>query len=186
MNHPIPRLVTLYVALSLDGCIAGPNDELDWLPVPNADNDFGYAEFLRTIDTCLMGRRTFDVVEAMNEPALNPGTTNYVFTSRPSTSRYDNVRFVADDPVEFVKNLKQREGRGIWLEGGGALARPLLEAGLVDELRLFFIPVLLGDGIPLFQRRSAPQAWILRETKVHPGGVVEVRYSLAQSSSSNP
>lgn len=176
MNQPNARPVTLYVALSLDGYIAGPNDELDWLPVPNADNDFGYAEFLLAIDTCLMGRRTYDVVEAMNEPALNPGMMNYVFTTRPGTSRYDNVRFVADDPVQFVKNLKQRDGKGIWLEGGGALARPLLEAGLVDELRLFFIPVLLGDGIPLFQKMKGPLAWTLREAKGHPGGVVEVRY----------
>lgn len=178
MNHPNAnaRLVTLYVALSLDGFIAGPNDELDWLPVPNPENDFGYADFVKTLDTCLMGRRTYDVVETMNEPTLNPGMTNYVFTSRPGTSRYDNVRFVADDPVAFVKTLKQREGRGIWLEGGGALARPLLEAGLVDELRLFFIPVLLGDGIPLFQKMNGPLAWELVEVKKHPGGVVEVRY----------
>lgn len=176
MNSPTPRPVTLYVALSLDGYIAGPNDELDWLPVPHPENDFGYAEFLRTIDVCLMGRRTFDVVEAMNEPALNPGTTNYVFTTRPGTSRYDNVQFVADDPVQFVKNLKQQDGKGIWLEGGGALARPLLEAGLVDELRLFFIPTLLGDGIPLFRKLNGPLTWTLRETKGHPGGVVEVRY----------
>lgn len=176
MNHSNPCPVTLYVALSIDGYLAGTNDEPDWLPVPNPDNDFGYAELLRTIDTCLMGRRTFDVVVAMNEPVLNSGTTNYVFTARPGASRYDNVQFVADDLVQVVKNLKQRDGKGIWLEGGGALARPLPEAGLVDELRLFFIPVLLGDGIPLFQKMDGPLAWMLRETKVHPGGVVEVRY----------
>jgi dihydrofolate reductase len=177
MNHPDTRPVTLYVALSLDGYLAGPNDELDWLPVPDAEHDFGYAEFLQTIDTCLMGRRTYDVAGAMNEPALNPGTVNYVFTTRPpESSRYDNVRFFTDDPVEVVGNLKRREGKSIWLEGGGAPARPLLEAGLVDELRLFFIPVLLGEGIPLFQKMNGPVAWTLRETKAHPGGVVEMWY----------
>lgn len=171
------RPLILYVALSLDGYIAGPNDELDWLPPLNPENDFGHAEFTKTIDACLMGRRTFDVVEAMNEPALNPGTVNYVFTTRPGTSRYENVQFVADDPVVFAARLKQQAGKGIWLEGGGALARPLLEAGLVDELRLFFIPKLLGDGIPLFQKMSGPSDWNLSDVKAHPGGVVEVRYT---------
>lgn len=170
------RPLLLYVALSLDGYIAGRNDELSWLPPLNPENDFGHAEFMKIIDACLMGRRTFDVVEAMNEPTLNPGTINYVFTTRPGTSRYENVRFVTDDPVAFTAQLKQQAGKGIWLEGGGALARPLLEAGLVDELRLFFIPKLLGDGIPLFQKMNGPADWNLLEAKAHPGGVVEVRY----------
>lgn len=172
------RPLICYIASSLDGYIAGPNDELDWLPPLNeGGEDYGYAEFMKTVDTTLMGRRTYDVVEAMNEPALNPGKTNYVFSSRPASARYDNVRFVADEPVAFVKNLKEQPGSGIWLEGGGAILKLLLEAGLVDEVRLFIVPVLLGDGISLFQKMGEKRALKLIRSVAYPDGMVGLSYS---------
>jgi dihydrofolate reductase len=167
------RTVVLYVTMSVDCYIAGPADELDWLP-EGADTDFGYAEFLANVDTLLMGRRTYDVIEALGEWPYD-GKTTIVFSSTRS-GEDDRVRFVSDRPEEFVRELKNSPGGDIWLVGGGRLAATLSAAGLIDRMRIFVQPVLLGKGIPLFPAGMPRQNLELTSTTHHALGVVELDY----------
>ena len=141
------RRLKLYTAVSLDGYIAGPNGEIDWLDV-GGDLDYGYAEFYESIDTTLMGSLTYRV--ALSVPDFPyPDKTNYVFT-RSAPPDTEHVRFVSGDIAGFVRSLKEEPGEAIWLVGGGQINTIMLNAGLIDEVVLTLFPLVLGHGIPLF------------------------------------
>src|ERR671910_2650957 len=134
------------VAVSLDGFIAGPKGEADWIVMdPSIDFDALFKEF----DTVVMGRKTYEVVTAQGGHGAMPGVEVVVFSRTLPSSTYPGVRIVNDDPSEVVAALKLKPGRDIWLFGGGVLFRPLLDAGLVDTVELAVMPVLLGSGVPL-------------------------------------
>jgi dihydrofolate reductase len=159
------RAVVLYIATSLDGFIAGPNHELDWLPEPQAGEDFGYSAFLETIDTTLMGGTTFDVVQRLSTGNPYPEKTNLVFT-RQQRAPFDGITWVHENPVEIVQQLKNQPGKDIWLVGGGNLNTQLLNAGLIDVIRLFTFPVVLGKGIPLFADGAAKRNFTLSSVNI--------------------
>ncbi|UOG74722.1 dihydrofolate reductase family protein [Hymenobacter tibetensis] len=170
------RRVVFYIAASLDGYIASSDGSVDWLPAL-ADEDYGYAEFLASVDTTLMGRTTYEQVLTFGEWSY-PTLTNYVFTRQPPAKAHPSVGFVVEDPVEFVGKLRREAGDTIWLIGGSTLAAPLLAAGLVDELMLFVVPRLLGAGIPLWHPQEQPRALQLLHTRTWPDGMTLLHYRL--------
>jgi len=142
------RKVTLGVANSLDNFIARKDHAVDWLSWTDEVNDI-MTEFWKTIDTVVMGRKTYEVA-VENGMTAYPGVANYVFSRTMKKSPDKRVKIIAEDAVEFIWRPKGQEGKGICLMGGGELARPLFEANLIDEISLNIQPLLLGSGIPLF------------------------------------
>jgi dihydrofolate reductase len=155
------RKLTLYTAASLDGFIAGPNGELDWLEAATPgdaapededaeQSDYGFSAFMATIDTTLQGTATYRIAADFTDDPY-PGKTNYVFTRTSPAPADEGVwKFVNGDIVEFVRGLKEQPGSGIWLVGGGQINTLLLNAGLIDEMIVTLFPLVLGQGIPLF------------------------------------
>lgn len=159
------------VAVSLDGFIAGPKGEYDWIVMdPSIDFEGMYKEY----DTAIMGRHTYDVVAAQGNAGM-PGLEVIVF-SRTLPSGLQKGARVAADAVKEVAELKKKPGRDIWLFGGGNLFRSLLDAGLVDTVEVAVMPVLLGQGIPLVPP-GGPAKLNLVDQKVLPAtGIVALSY----------
>ncbi|WP_018476770.1 dihydrofolate reductase family protein [Pontibacter roseus] len=175
------RKIILYIAASTDGYIARPDGNIDWLhdkkyTIP--DEDFGYTAFLQTIDTTLMGNSTYKQVLGFDMPFPYPDFQNYVF-SRSEQQDTEHVTFVKDKLVDFIEQLKEQPGKDIWLIGGGQLNSVLLNAGLLDEIILTYIPIVLGRGIPLFSEEANEHKLKLipTENKLYRNGFLQVRYS---------
>ncbi|SES37231.1 dihydrofolate reductase family protein [Psychrobacillus sp. OK032] len=145
------RKVVLFIATSLDGYIATENDSLDWLFKVEGEGDNGYSEFYDTVDTVIMGRRTYDwVMEQEMESFPYEGKECYVF-SRTVSQENENVQFFSRDVVDFTNQLKNKEGKNIWVMGGGDLLHSFIKNKLVDEMIVTVSPVIIGKGIPLFK-----------------------------------
>jgi len=145
------RNIVLFIAQSLDGYIATKEDSLDWLFKVEGEGDNGYTEFFETIDTILIGKRTYDWImkhEKGQFPYKNKDC--YVF-SRSHLEDTNDVKFVNEDIVNFTNNLKKEEGKNIWIVGGGDLLHTFFKEKLVDELILTIAPTIIGEGIPLFK-----------------------------------
>jgi len=151
------KKLKLYIASSLDGFIAREDGDLKWLTeAPNPENDdHGYAAFLETVDTVLMGNSTYKWVVAEGMPDPYPDKKNFVFTCGEGGAA-GNINYINDDPVAFTTELKKGEGKDIFLVGGGELIKQLLAAGLIDEMIIFIVPVILGRGIRLFPETENP------------------------------
>lgn len=147
------RNVVLFIAMSLDGYIANADGKVDWLTGQSNDAETAdsYADFEKSIDTVIMGWRTYHqvVTELSPERWVYEDLQSYVLTHRdlPSTA---NITFISADPCSLVKDLKARDGKNIWICGGADLIRQLMEQNLIDVYHIFVIPTILGDGIRLF------------------------------------
>lgn len=171
------RPLILFVATSLDGHIARRDGGIDWL---FDDGDYGMSEFYASIDTTLMGGETYRLALKLGM-AVYPDKTNYVFTRQPGPVRAPHVAFVREDIVGFTRRLKEQDGKSIWLVGGAAMSRPLIEAGLVDEIILSVHPIVLGDGIALFEKLAKSIRLDLVSTRSFPSGLVQTRYAVRAS-----
>jgi dihydrofolate reductase len=169
------RRLRYQVAVSLDGFIAGPNGEYDWIIM---DPSIDFASIYKEFDTAVLGRKTYEVLTAQGGHGAMPGLDVVVFsrTLRPAT--YSGVRIVNDDPSEVVAALKAKPGRDIWLYGGGELFRSLLDAGLVDTVEVAVVPVLLGDGVPLLPPGAATKLTLADEKTLPASGIVALSYSV--------
>lgn len=146
------RKAVLFIAMSLDGYIATPEDSLEWLFQTEGEGDNGYSEFYETIDTIIMGRRTYDwLLEAEDGNFPYKGRECYVF-SGTRQGEDGNVQFFSGDITDFITDLKKREEKDIWVVGGGELLHHFISNRLVDEWIITVAPVILGDGIPLFKK----------------------------------
>jgi dihydrofolate reductase len=170
------RLVTFGLANSLDNFIARSDHGTDWLVWDNEVAAIS-AEYWKTIDTVVMGRKTYEVAVKMGTTSY-PGAKNYVFSRTLQATPGVDVEIVADDPVMFLRALKQQPGKGICVLGGGELAHTLLQAGLIDEIGLNIQPVLLGSGIPLFHGLRKQLDLELLECRQLKSGSVYVRYRI--------
>jgi dihydrofolate reductase len=170
------RKVTFGGANSLDNFFARKNDAVDWLQwSPEVAAISG--EYWKTIDTVVMGRRTFEVAKT-----AYPGVKNYVCSRTLKRTPAKDVELVSRDAVDFVRELKNQPGKGICIMGGGLLAKSLLEAGLIDEIGLNIQPVLLGSGIPLFHEMKRQIDLELLDSKVLKNGSVYLRYRVIAAS----
>jgi len=181
------RIVTYGAACSLDGFITAADGSLDWLHF-SRDVQEVMAAYWATIDTVLMGRKTWEVAAAMGGSAGGGGSgsasaiTTYVF-SRTLREVPAGARLVASDAGDFVRELKGQPGKGICVMGGGELACSLLEAGVIDEVGLNVHPVLLGSGVPIFRDAGRRIALELAESRVIDGGCVYSMYRVRQAAS---
>lgn len=165
------RKVVLNLAVSLDGYIAGPKGEYDWCLT---DDDYGMTDFLESVDSTLMGGKSYRLVAKYGPPY--PEFTNYVFTRTEKATPYSNVRLVSDDISEFVRTLKHQKGKNIWLFGGSEIIHPLIQENLVDEMMLSVHPLLLGGGLPLFKNLDERKTFSLSDTITYPTGLVQLIY----------
>jgi dihydrofolate reductase len=168
------RKVTFGVANSLDNYIARKDHEVDWLSWGD-EVALITAEFWKTIDTVLMGRKTYEIAVASGTTSY-PGVKNYVFSRTLKTSPDSNVAIISRNAVEFVRDLKSQEGKDVCVMGGGELAKSLFEANLIDEIGLNIHPVLLGSGIPLFHEMNQQLDLKLLDCRIFKNGCVFVLY----------
>jgi dihydrofolate reductase len=133
------------------------------------------AEFWKTIDTVVMGRKTYEVMLRMGTSSY-PDVKNYVFSRTLKESPGKNVEIISEDAAVFVRKLKRRKGKGICVMGGGELANALFRANLIDEIGLNIHPILLGSGVPLFYELKQSIALELIECRTLKGGCVMVSY----------
>ena len=170
------RTVTFGVANSLDNFIARTDHSVDWL---RWDDEVAAvtADFWATIDTVVMGRKTYDVAVGSGT-ASYPGVRNIVFSRTLSQAPAPEVEVLATDAAAAVAGLKQQEGKGICVMGGGELARALFEADLIDEIGLNTHPILLGAGVPLFLPMHRPVELELVESRPLRNGCLLTRYTV--------
>jgi dihydrofolate reductase len=166
------------VATSLDGYIAGPNGEIDWI-VPDPTIDF--AEIYSGFDTVLVGRHTYELTLQPGAPAWPAGWRIYVFSRTLAPAEHPAVTIVGSDAGAVVDALRAEEGRDIWLFGGGKLFASLLAANVVDQVEVSIMPVLLGHGIPLLNGEVSRSRLILTRSDSYPSGIVSLRYDVRRA-----
>ncbi len=171
------RKVTFGGASSLNNYIARKDDAVDWLLWSKEVNSI-ITEFWKTIDTVVMGRKTYEVGLKLSKGKSNPypNIKTYVFSRTLKKSSDRNVEIISTDASEFVRKLKKEEGKDICVMGGGELAKSLFEAGVIDEIGFNIHPVLLGSGIPLFHEMKRQIDLELLDCKVLKNGCVVVSY----------
>ena len=168
------RTVTYGAACSLDGFIAGPQGEIDWLHM-SSDVSSIMAKYWKSVDTILMGRKTYDVAQAMGGGPAMPGVTGtYVFSR--TLERAPGAELVRDDAGAFVRSLKEKPGKDICLLGGGELARSLFADDVIDEVGLNIQPIILGGGHPLLPDIGKRIQLELVESRTIGGGCVLASY----------
>ncbi|KAF0814347.1 Dihydrofolate reductase [Andreprevotia sp. IGB-42] len=167
--------VSLYIATSLDGQIAGRDGGLDWLPQVAANGeDYGYNAFYAGVDALVMGRSTYVQAAGMGDWPY-AGKPSYVYTHKEINTGRDDI-FCTDVPAaQLLDELQAAGHRKVWLVGGANTARQWLQARLVDEIILTLVPVILGEGIPLFSSLP-PLRLKLADSRAYPDGLVQLHY----------
>ncbi len=172
------RKLSLFIASSLDGYIAGPNDDLSFLQsVEQEGEDYGYAEFTSTIDTIILGRKTYDwVLNHVGSAHYDNGQRDVYVITRNSRPDIGRTKFYSGDIGELVDRLKQEEGKNIYCDGGAEVIDALLKLDKIDELIISIIPTLLGSGTRLFKDGRPSQELEFVEVTSFGSGLVQLHY----------
>lgn len=166
------KKVILYIATSLDGCSASKDGSVDWL---FTDSDYGTNALLKSVDTILMGRKTYEQAVGFGLEYYK-GKKIYVFTKSKKLKTTKEAEIIKEDAVSFTRKLVRKKGKNIWLMGGGELASSLQKQNLIDEYMLFVHPVVLGEGIPLFSNLNKFSTLKLMSYKKFNSGLVRLNY----------
>ena len=174
-------LCCVFIATSVDGFIARRDGSLDWLP-PGGGEEHGYTAFIATVDAVVMGRGTFDIVVKFDrwpfqKPVIVLTTHEYDAAVPPEAS----VEFLSLAPRDVVKQLAGRGMTRLYIDGGATIQR-FLNAGLIDRMTITRVPVIIGDGIPLFGATPRDVRLEHLATRSYPSGLVTTEYSVASES----
>jgi dihydrofolate reductase len=173
--------LSVFIACSLDGYIAGPDGDLSWLPTSNREEpgeDYGYSSFFASVDAILMGRNTFDTVTGFESwPYADKPV--HILTRRPLEvpDAFHDARIspLSGSPAEVLKMLSEERYQHIYIDGGETI-RQFLNEKLINQFTITIIPVLLGEGIPLFSPPAIHTRLELTNTSTHDGGIVQLTY----------
>lgn len=186
INGSFPnRKVILYIAMSLDGYIARKDDGPEWLfDVERTGEDYGYGEFIKSVDTVIIGRRTYEKVMTMGVPFPHKDKQCYIITRtvRPAEG---NLTFYDKDLKQLVVSLKKKSGGSIFVDGGAKIVNALLRDGLIDDFIISIIPVILGGGIALFNGSGSEELLDLVSIKHFDSGLVQLHYRKRNEKTAN-
>lgn len=171
-------LTTLFIATSLDGYIAGPDDDMSWL---FTDTDYGFDEFYQSVDTLIMGRGTYDVVRKMGSWPYKGKRTLVVTRSEKLEITTSDTAYFSGSLEDLEKMLKEQGVKRSWLVGGGELVAGYLNADLVEEVVVSVHPVLLGKGVPLFPTSIPRTRLELIAAEAYDSGLVQIKYKIRKS-----
>ena len=171
------KKVVLYISMSLDGFIATEDDDLSWLSkVEKAGEDYGYHDFVASVDTYIVGRKTYDkVVEMVGEFPQRNQFDCHIITRNPKLTA-EGVNFYSGNLKELIAELKTKNGKNIYCDGGGEIVNLLMKDDLIDEYIVSIIPTILGKGKRLFSGINNSLDIKLVETKAFDTGLVQVKY----------
>lgn len=171
------RNVILYISVSLDGFIADQNGNVDWIEGEDKNyiGDYGYADFIRNIDTVIMGYNTYRQITEILSPNewVYKGLKSYVFTSKEYKDT-DDIKFINEDIVSFLEIHKKNDGKDIWICGGADITNQCIKCDVIDEYHITTVPVILGKGIRLFNEDNPLIKLVLKSTKQENGLVENV------------
>jgi dihydrofolate reductase len=173
------RKIKLYITASLDGFIAPPDGDLEWLigyPVPSKED---HRNFMDSVDTVIIGGRTYSNFICMDVLWPYKDKTVYVVTRHPLMER-EGVNFITENVTESISELKKGNGKNIWLVGGAELTSLLLGNGLIDEMIITYVPETLERGIPLFTDKPEEKGWVLKEDIMYDNKAVRKTYHKQQ------
>ncbi len=173
------KKIKVYIAASLDGYIARPDGELDWLlkyPMPTG-TEYGYKDLMDSIDMVIIGGRTYREMLCMDIVWPYKNKKTYV-VSRNSMETEENIEYITENIIEKISELQDAEGKDIWLVGGGELITMFLNEGLIDELQICYIPIILGAGIPLFSNNPKESNWELIGNTAYDSGIIKIDYQI--------
>lgn len=173
------RKLIAYLAASVDGFIARPDGDVAWLDRPRPANDYGISTFLRTVDTVVMGRITWEAGQKLGGAAIE-GKRNIVLSRTLPSYGCPGATVENVDPRAFAGKLRSEKGRNVWLMGGANVFGSFLDAGALDELIIHVVPVLIGAGITLLDAAPRQSELTLRSTRRFPDGVVRLHYEIGQ------
>lgn len=175
------RKISLYIAMSLDGYIALPDNDISFLSMVDQEGeDYGYAEFYSTTDTIIIGRRTYDKVITMGDTWWHAAKKTYVLTRSGGTPIHPSIEFYNGDVKSLIQKLRATEGKTIYCDGGGETVKMFLQERLFDEITVSIIPILLGRGIKLFPEGFPEQKLKLISSKGFEKGLVQVKYLVTE------
>ncbi len=174
------RKLSIFIASSLDGYIAQPNDDLSFLKIVEKEGeDYGYAEFTQNIDTIIIGRKTYDwVVKEIGAGHYDNGERNVYVITRTAKPPTGKTTFYTGKLTDLIQELKSKNGKNIYCDGGAEVINELLQHNLIDELIISVIPILLGAGTRLFKDDRPEQALELITTKTFDTGLTQLHYKV--------
>lgn len=174
------RKLILYISSSMDGYIAKPNDDLSFLEmVQKEGEDYGYHDFIKTVDTVILGRKTYDWVMKQVATFPHADKETYIIT-RTEKLKTGNINFYNGNLKDLVLGLKKEQGKNIFCDGGAEVVNELLQDGLIDEFIISIIPVLVGNGTRLFQDGRPEQKLELISSKQFDTGLIQLHYKTAE------
>lgn len=170
------RKVFIFIASSLDGYIARLDEDLSFLSIVQKEGeDYGYSDFIKNVDTVIMGRKTYDWIMKEVHKFPHADKESYIITRTPRAAK-GKIKFYSESLSELILRIKSKKGKNIFIDGGAEIIDILLKENLIDEFIVSIIPILLGDGIRLFKDGRTEQQLSLVNVKSYDTGLVQLHY----------